>query len=57
MTHPFNSDRPADDPQIVVGRRNLIKGAAALAATAATMTAASAETVTPWPDGRSNQIN
>jgi gluconolactonase len=47
MTHPLNSDRPADDPHIGVDRRKLLRGAAALAATAATMTAASAETVTP----------
>ena len=48
MPHPFNSDRPTDDPHIGIDRRKLLRGAAALAATAATMTAASAETVTPF---------
>ena len=48
MPHPFNSDRPADDPHIGIDRRKLLRGAAALAATAATMTAAAAETVTPF---------
>jgi len=34
MPHPFNSDRPTDDPHIGIDRRKLLRGAAALAATA-----------------------
>jgi len=48
MTNPIQSDHQAEAASAAVNRRNLLRGAAAIAATAVTVKAASAATVTPF---------
>jgi gluconolactonase len=48
MTNPLQSDHQAEAASAAVNRRNLLRGAAAIAATAVTVKAASAATVTPF---------
>ncbi len=48
MTNTLQPDHQAKAASAVVDRRNLLRGAAAIAATAVTVKAASAETVTPF---------
>ena len=48
MTNPLQSDHQAQAESAGVDRRKLLRGAAAIAATAVTMKAASAATVTPF---------
>jgi gluconolactonase len=48
MTNPLQSDHQAEAASAAVNRRNLLRGAAAIATTAVTVKAASAATVTPF---------
>src|SRR5271169_5053359 len=47
MTHLLHSDHKAEDGSVAVDRRNLLRGAAGIAATALTVKSASAASVAP----------